>query len=146
MLSAAAVCLYRTASFWRCGGHGITAAVPQRLHFCDSYERCFFVCALVRGTIWASHPEHSEGQFQLTLPLNFKSIRAVHQRYSSSSSSRGSTPENLATLIYIGTPVLPLSTCDTPGISIQPHPQGEPCIVIRHVSYFFSIFDVQNTR
>ena len=67
------------------------------------------VRACVRS-MWAFHPERNQGQFQSTLPLNFKSIRAVQQRYSSSSSSSSSstTPVNVATLIYIGTAVFHL--------------------------------------
>ena len=33
MLSAAAMCLYHTVSFWLCGTHGATVAVFQGLRF-----------------------------------------------------------------------------------------------------------------
>ena len=90
--------------------YGITAVAV--LHsFCDSYERCFCVCACV-SIMWVYHPEHNnEGNFQPTLPLNFTSARAVQQRRNSSSS--GTTPLNLATLLYAGAPVcFSFSTCD----------------------------------
>ena len=105
MLSAAAVHLYHTASFWRCGRHG-TTPVAVRL------QGLFVTAAnaasvLARVFMWACHPEHSEGRFQPTLPLHFKSIRViVQQRYNSNSS--GTTPANLARLLYIRTPVLSL--------------------------------------
>ena len=68
------------------------------------------VCACVL-TMWACHPEHTERRFQPTLALNFESIRAVQQRYgnsSSSNSSSGTTPANLARLMYTETLVFPL--------------------------------------
>ena len=66
------------------------------------------VCTFVRVK-WACHHEHNERQFQPALPLNFRGVRVVQQRYSSSSSSSGTTPRvNLASLIYKGTPVFPL--------------------------------------
>ena len=82
----------------------------SRSSFCGSYERCrcFCVCSCVR-IMCACHPEHNERQFQPTLALNFKSIRAVQHRYNSNSSSSGTAPAvNFATVTYIGTPVLPL--------------------------------------
>ena len=81
-----------------------------RCSFFDCYERCFCGCSCVR-ILWACHPEH-EGQFQPTLALNFKNIRAVQQRHTSSSS--GTIPMNLATLIHIRTPMFIPLTCDTP--------------------------------
>ena len=86
---------YHTVSFSRCGSHGMAVAVLQSLSFAISTNRVS-VCACVR-IMWACHPEHNEGRFQPTLPLNVNSIRAVQQRYNSSSSS-GATPVNLATL------------------------------------------------
>ena len=85
-----------------CGSHGITAvAVLQGLRFVTATNGAS-VCACVR-IMWQCHSVHNERQFQPTLPLNFKSIRAVQrQRYNS-----GTTPVNLAKLIYTGTPVFP---------------------------------------
>ena len=60
----------------------VTVAVLQDLRLVtamNDYERAP-VCAGVRS-MWACHAGHNEGQFQFTLPLNFKSIRAVQQRY-----------------------------------------------------------------
>ena len=77
-----------------CGSHGITAvAVLQGLRFVTATNGAS-VCACVR-IMWECHPEHNEGHFPIsTLPLmtSYKSIRAVQQRYnttSSPSSTRG---------------------------------------------------------
>ena len=71
----------------------------SKYSFCDSYERCFFVCVCVfcGRTILNTFKEE---QFQPTLPLNFKSIREVRQRYNTSE------PRNAHT--YKGTPVFSL--------------------------------------
>ena len=101
MPSGAAVCLYHTVIFLRCGSHNITVALLQGLRFVTATNGAS-VCACVR-IMWQCHSVHNERQFQPTLPLNFKSIRAVQrQRYNS-----GTTPVNLAKLIYTGTPVFP---------------------------------------
>ena len=103
-LLAAAVCLYHNVvSCWHCGSHGTTVlvAVLQGPHFVTATNGAS-LCACVR-TMWACRHEHNEGQFQSTLPLKFKSIRAVQQRYNSSSNTR-----EFATLVYIGMPVFPL--------------------------------------
>ena len=90
-------------------------------------QRTVLLCVRVR-IMWACHSEPIEGQFQPALPPNFKGTRAVQQRYNSSSS--GTTPVSLPTLVCIGTPVFSVSTCDTPAISCQPHPEGGPCVCI----------------
>ena len=87
------------------------------------------VCACVR-IMWACYPEHNEGQFQPRfLWISKESAQYIEQCYNSNSSS-GTTQVNLTTPIYIERPCSPFSTCDTPGISSQPHPAGEPCTCI----------------
>ena len=84
----------------------ITAvAVLQGLRFVTAMN-CASVCACGH-LMWLCHPERNEGQLQFrsTLPLNFNSIRADSSGTTSSSS--GTTPVNLGTLTYIGTPVFP---------------------------------------
>ena len=41
----------------------------------------------------------------------------------------------------IGTAVFPILTCDTPGISSQQHPEGEPCMYKYKMTFFSGIID-----
>ena len=42
---------------------------------------------------------------------------------------------------WVFLPACPFSTCDTPGISRHPHPEAEPCIIVRvRVSLVFFLF------
>ena len=102
---------------------GITEAVLQGLRSVTATA----VCACVR-IMWARHPEHNKGQFQLTLPLNFKSV-PPYSSGTTAAAKRGTTPVNIATLIYIGTPAPPCQLATPPCcvISSQPHPEGKAC-------------------
>ena len=81
------------------------------------------LCLRVR-IMWACHPESTRKKFQRTIPLNFQSIRAVQQWHNSNSS--GTTQVNLATLIFIGTPVFPLQLATPPGFHVIHIPKGNP--------------------
>ena len=72
----------------------------------------------------SSSPEH----------FFWRSKASAHDaKYALSAAVQQQQQRTLHTLIYTGrTPVFfvlysPLSTCDAPGISSQPHPVGEPC-------------------
>ena len=96
LLSAAAVYLYHTVRFWRCGSHGTTVVVLERLIFVTATSGAS-VCAHVR--MWAANlntarddsnphfPEFSKASAQYssgtTLALNLESTRAAQQRHNS---------------------------------------------------------------
>ena len=126
MLSAAALCLYHTVSFW---GYG--SSRTSRYSFCDSCERCFCVCLCVLC-----------GRAILTNPhflWNSKtSIQSAQQRHNSNSSGTTQTQVNLTTLMYVRTPVFPLFSLRPRGISSHPHPEGGSCIYIPWFSCFCS--------
>ena len=141
MLPAAVVCLDHTVRFSRCGSHGITLAALQGIRL---------VTATNRASVWACgrimracHPEHMSTRDN-SIPhfLEISTASTQSQRRHNSNSS-GTTQANLATFIHIhikGAPdwCSPFSTCDTPGISIHPHPEGEPCNLQPCIIFYIS--------
>ena len=86
----------------------------------------------------ACHPEHDKGQFQPTLPLNFKSIRAVQQRYSTSEPRKAHIHRNAC--------VPPFQLATPPGFQVNHIPKGNlvcmyiyiNALVLRIGKLFFS--------
>ena len=126
--------------FLRCDILGKTVAVLHGLGFVTATNDAS-VCALGR-IMWTCHPQHSQAQFPSALPLNFKSLRAVQQRYNSSSS--GTTPANLGTLTYMGTPVFPpFQLAIPPGFQAIHIPKGNlvlPCVKLSSFTEYFVHF------
>ena len=105
-----------------------TSRLLRSIFFCDSYEWCFFcVCVCARAilnTILSSWtiPSHV---------LRISNAHAPHikQRY------------NIIIEPHVGSCTRnhlcsPNATCDTPGISSLPHPEGEPCITMYQIVFF----------
>ena len=109
----------------------------SRYSLCDSHDRCSLcVCGSVRTCVssWTQ-----SGRFQPTLPLNLKSTRAVQtsqqQGYTTSSESH---IRSHALYVHVCTKEClcsPFSTCDTPGVSSQPYPEGKPCIYTYEIGW-----------
>ena len=91
--------------------------------FCDSYERCFCVC------VCACHLCHAE-RFHPTHPGS-KRTRAAQAAVQHNH-------RTLHRLIYMGAPVYPFATCNTPGISSLPHPEEEPCMYLYQIHLLFA--------
>ena len=114
----------------------------SRSSFCDSYIRTVLLCvrvcvlcerAILLNTTRDNLPTHP-------LPLKFKSIRAVNQRYNSSSSC---TMVNLATPIYTGTPVFRLFQLARFQVKHIPHGYLELIILEKK---YFPVFPIAAVR
>ena len=133
MLSAtAAVCLDHTASFCRCGSHGITVAVLARYTFYDSYELCFCVCVCAHYVcVPSSTHVHEE---QITTRTSSELQKHPRSTYSSGTTATAAVNASESRNAQLHRNACsPFSTCNTPGIWSQPHPPGEP--VPYHISY-----------
>ena len=99
----------------------------SRSSFCDSYERCFYMCVRVHV---CGRAILNEGRFQPTLPLISKAP-AQHgsgtTAWASSSSSSGTTPANLARLIHTSRNdcVSPFQLATPPGIQADHIPKRD---------------------
>ena len=85
------------------------------------------------------HPkEHHLGDFQHTLALNFKSTHENTQHACPTAAVQQQRTSHR--FIHITLCSL-FSTCDIPGISSQPHPEGEPCMSSRMKLYTLKLSD-----
>ena len=130
VLSAAAVYVSpRPPSSVRRDSHhdGATAAAFQGswYYLCGSHEGCMCVCVSVRVCLPVCHPEQNLDDCNQHLPLIFKSTTGAVQ------TSQQRTVQQAANLLQAHINIMcmeqhifsPFSTCDTPGISSQPHPE-----------------------
>ena len=122
---------FRPPSSIRCGSHGATAVAFQGIPFVAATNGVFVrvrVCAClcaILNTI-RTIANHSSSEFQKLL-CNTQGISTATNGRTSSERHIGSY---LVYLPYVSRNSCdPLSTCDTPGISSQPQPEGEFCTI-----------------
>ena len=132
---SAAVCLYRTASFARCGSHGTTtAAVPPRLLFVTSsapvgMRMCTYVCVPSRQqATWYTITARNSSEFQ------------KHPR-STAAVARAAAPRHQRTsyrLPYIEPSVFPrFNLRDPPGVQTNHIPKGNLVFILICTKYTF---------
>ena len=91
----------------------IIVAVFQGIRFMTVRYGAAVCCVHI---MYACHSIHNEGQLQPTLALNFKGAQYIS----------GTTQANIATLVYIGTPVFPRFQIATPqGFQVNHIPKGK---------------------
>ena len=112
LCAAAAVCLYHTASLWRCGSYGTTVAVIQGIRFVTTTN--FSVGVLCERAILNRTREIATHTFQ----QHPRSTAPTQQQQQQQQRYNTSEPRN----VHIHRDAcVPISTCDTPGISSLPH-------------------------
>ena len=121
MSAAGARCLHHAVCVCRSGRYGYNSSNTSLSFFCDSERRlfCAYVCVLFwtqRGKI----PTHTSSEF-LQYPRSTAAVQQQQQQWYTT------TGEPLKVHKHRDACALHLPNCDTPGLSSQPHPQGEPC-------------------